>query len=100
MRVERVLGEWKRVSIGSAPAGDVDAYDERHPPCQFPSVAPSVRCHGRTDHLFRLLQALRVLPAPVTAARLAEETGVSPRSLYRDIESLRAAGAHIEGERG
>lgn len=43
---------------------------------------------------------MRVLPAPVTAARLAEETGVSPRSLYRDIDSLRAAGALIEGERG
>ncbi|WP_339161290.1 helix-turn-helix transcriptional regulator [Methylobacterium bullatum] len=55
---------------------------------------------ARTDRLFRLLQALRMLPAPVTAARLAEETGVSIRSLYRDIDSLRAAGAHIEGERG
>ncbi len=40
------------------------------------------------------------MPAPITAARLAEETGVSPRSLYRDIDSLRAAGARIEGERG
>ena len=38
--------------------------------------------------------------APITAARLATETGVSPRSLYRDIDALRAAGAHIEGERG
>ena len=54
----------------------------------------------RTDRLFRLLQALRMLPAPVTAARLAEETGVSRRSLYRDIDSLRAAGAQIAGERG
>ena len=40
------------------------------------------------------------MPAPVTAARLAQETGVSLRSLYRDIDSLRAAGARIEGERG
>lgn len=55
---------------------------------------------ARPDRLFRLLQALRMLPAPVTAARLAEETGVSLRSLYRDIDSLRAAGARIEGERG
>lgn len=37
---------------------------------------------------------------PITAARLAEETEVSLRSLYRDIDSLRAAGAQIEGERG
>lgn len=43
---------------------------------------------------------MRVMPAPITAARLAEETGVSLRSLYRDIDSLRAAGAQIEGERG
>lgn len=40
------------------------------------------------------------MPAPITAARLAEEVGVSLRSLYRDIDSLRAAGARIEGERG
>ncbi|MDB5537047.1 MAG: Transcriptional regulator, DeoR family [Devosia sp.] len=40
------------------------------------------------------------MPASITAARLAEETGVSLRSLYRDIDSLRAAGARIEGERG
>ncbi|EYR80214.1 MULTISPECIES: helix-turn-helix transcriptional regulator [unclassified Shinella] len=55
---------------------------------------------ARSDRLFRLLQALRTLPSPVTAARLADETGVSLRSLYRDIDSLRAAGAVIDGERG
>jgi predicted DNA-binding transcriptional regulator YafY len=55
---------------------------------------------ARPERLFRLLQAMRVMPAPVTAARLAEEMGVSLRSLYRDIDSLRAAGARIEGERG
>ena len=55
---------------------------------------------ARPDRLFRLLQCLRVLPAPVTAARLALETGVSVRSIYRDIDSLRASGAEIGGERG
>jgi predicted DNA-binding transcriptional regulator YafY len=55
---------------------------------------------ARPDRLFRLLQAMRMMPAPITAARLAEETEVSLRSLYRDIDSLRAAGARIEGERG
>ncbi|AZQ65773.1 YafY family transcriptional regulator [Silicimonas algicola] len=54
----------------------------------------------RTDRLFTLLQTLRTLPQPVTAARLAEETDVSRRTLYRDIESLRAAGAVIDGEPG
>ena len=55
---------------------------------------------AKSDRLFRLLQAMRVMPAPITAARLAAETGVSIRSLYRDIDSLRAAGARIEAERG
>lgn len=55
---------------------------------------------ARSDRLFRLLQAMRVMAPPITAARLAEEMEVSLRSLYRDIDSLRAAGARIEGERG
>jgi predicted DNA-binding transcriptional regulator YafY len=53
-----------------------------------------------SDRLFRLLQALRTLPAPVTAERLAQETGVPVRSIYRGIGSLRDAGAEIGGERG
>ena len=55
---------------------------------------------ARTDRLFRLLQALRSLPAPVTAARLAAATEVSPRTLYRDIDTLRAGGALIDGAAG
>jgi predicted DNA-binding transcriptional regulator YafY len=55
---------------------------------------------ARPDRLFRLLQAMRVMPAPITAIRLAAEMEVSLRTLYRDIDSLRAAGARIEGERG
>ncbi len=55
---------------------------------------------ARSDRLIRLLDAMRRLPAPVTAARLAEETSVSERSLYRDIAALRAAGARIEGAAG
>ena len=47
---------------------------------------------ARADRLFRLLTAIRMLPQPVTAVRLAEETGVSPRTLYRDIQALRAGG--------
>ena len=55
---------------------------------------------SRPERLFRLLNALRVLPKPVTAARLARETEVSDRTLYRDIESLRAGGALIDGAPG
>ena len=55
---------------------------------------------ARSDRLFRLLTALRMLPQPVTAARLAEETEVSERTIYRDIETLRAGGALIDGAAG
>lgn len=55
---------------------------------------------SRSERLFRLLQALRTLTSPVTAEQLAAETGVSVRSIYRDIESLRMSGAEISGERG
>ena len=55
---------------------------------------------SRTHRLFQLMQALRSLPAPVTAAQLAYATGVSPRTLYRDIDTLRELGAVIDGEAG
>lgn len=55
---------------------------------------------ARTDRLMRLMDVLRRLRPPVTAARLAAETGVSPRQLYRDIATLRAGGALIDGEAG
>lgn len=55
---------------------------------------------SKSDRLFRLLSAFRMLPQPVTAARLADETGVSDRTIYRDILSLRAAGALIDGAAG
>lgn len=55
---------------------------------------------ARPDRLMRLMDALRRLPSPVTAARLAAETGVSLRTLYRDIATLRAGGALIDGAAG
>lgn len=55
---------------------------------------------ARADRLLRLLSTLRRLPQPVTAARLADEMGVSERTLYRDIDGLRAGGALIDGAAG
>ncbi len=46
------------------------------------------------------MQLLRRIPPPVHAARLAEDTGVSERTIYRDIATLRGAGARIDGEAG
>ena len=46
------------------------------------------------------MQALRRRRRPVSGQVLAEETGVSLRSLYRDIETLKSMGASIDGEAG
>lgn len=54
----------------------------------------------RADRLLRLVQVLRRYRAPVSAASLAEELGISLRSVYRDVQTLRAEGATIEGEPG
>ena len=55
---------------------------------------------SRAVRLLDLLQALRRRRRPVTAAVLAQELGVSERTLYRDIASLIAQGAPITGEAG
>lgn len=46
------------------------------------------------------MQLLRTLPQPVLARDLAQELGMSKRSIYRDIDSLRTTGAVIDGEAG
>lgn len=55
---------------------------------------------SRPERLLKLLQVLRRHRRPVSAEVLACETAVSVRTLYRDIASLRAQGAEIEGEPG
>ena len=55
---------------------------------------------AKSDRLFCLLHLIRGLTPPVTAARLAGDMEVSERTIYRDIDSLRAAGARIDGEAG
>jgi len=47
-----------------------------------------------------MMQLLRSLPAPIKAAQLAGELHISKRSVYRDIDSLRATGAVIDGAAG
>jgi predicted DNA-binding transcriptional regulator YafY len=54
----------------------------------------------RATRLLRLVQLLRRHRAPVTAQALAEELGVSVRSVYRDIDALREQGAGVEGAAG
>lgn len=55
---------------------------------------------AKTERLFVLLDALRRHRRPVTAEVLAEEAGVSTRTIYRDIQSLAGLGVPVEGEGG
>lgn len=54
----------------------------------------------RTERLLTLLQVLRTYRYPVSGQRLAERLNTSLRTLYRDIATLQAQGAEIEGEAG
>ncbi|WP_320196050.1 YafY family protein [Agrobacterium rosae] len=55
---------------------------------------------SRSQRLLDLLQILRTHRRPVSGAELARATGVSLRTLYRDIATLQSQGANIEGEAG
>jgi predicted DNA-binding transcriptional regulator YafY len=55
---------------------------------------------SRTERLLDLIQLLRRHRTPVTGPALAAELGISIRTLYRDIATLRAQGADIQGEPG
>ncbi len=55
---------------------------------------------SRSERLINLLQLLRQNRRPVTGQILAQTLNISLRSLYRDIASLQAQGAQIEGEAG
>ncbi len=55
---------------------------------------------SRADRLLALMQSLRRRRYPVNGQALADELGVSLRTLYRDIAALQARGASIEGSPG
>jgi len=55
---------------------------------------------SRSERLFDLLQILRRHRHPVSGKALAAELGISIRTLYRDIATLQAQGAHLDGEPG
>ena len=55
---------------------------------------------SRISRLFEMLGLLRARRRPVTALELAEELGVSERSVYRDVETLRMLGAPLDGQAG
>lgn len=55
---------------------------------------------SRAERLLALLERLRLRRTPVQGAQLAQELGISLRTLYRDIASLQQQGARIEGAPG
>lgn len=54
----------------------------------------------RATRLLHLLDDLRRRRRPVRGAQLADQLGISLRTLYRDIDALRAQGAVIAGDPG
>src|SRR5262245_8466146 len=63
----------------------------------------SAVCHiymQRTQRLFALAEYLRGRRTGVTAEALAERFGVTMRTIYRDLDALRAASLPLAAERG
>lgn len=54
----------------------------------------------RTERLFALAEYLRGRRTGVTADALAERFGVTVRTIYRDLDALRAAALPLNAERG
>lgn len=54
----------------------------------------------RTERLFALTEYLRGRRTGVTANELAERFGVTLRTIYRDLDTLRAASLPVSAERG
>ncbi len=54
----------------------------------------------RSERLLQLIDLFRNRRRAITAETLAETLSVSPRTIYRDIQTLRNQGADIRGEAG
>lgn len=55
---------------------------------------------ARSTRMFEIIQILRDANQPRTAAQIAEELEVTPRTIYRDIASLQAMRVPIDGAAG
>jgi predicted DNA-binding transcriptional regulator YafY len=52
----------------------------------------------RADRLFDIIQVLRRARQPLTAATIAAQLEVTPRTIYRDMATLQARRVPIDGE--
>lgn len=55
---------------------------------------------SRSSRMFEIIQALRSASHPMTAAQIATELEVTPRTIYRDIATLQSMRVPIEGAAG
>jgi predicted DNA-binding transcriptional regulator YafY len=55
---------------------------------------------SRSQRLLQMMQLMRSMSPPLRGEDLARELGISIRSVYRDIDTLRSSGAVIDGEAG
>src|SRR5947209_9862278 len=55
---------------------------------------------ARAERLLALIQVLRRHRFPVSGQAIADELGVSLRTVYRDVQTLIGQGAAIDGEAG
>lgn len=66
------------------------------------SVQPETQRHGRLQQLIRchhILARLASPPIDYTVSLLAEELGFTPKTIFRDLRALRAAGVLIDYDR-
>lgn len=54
----------------------------------------------KAERLFQLVTLLRARRTAITAEAIAAQMGVSPRTVYRDVQALVLSGVPIDGESG
>ena len=54
----------------------------------------------KTERLFNIIDLLRAARRPMTAEKIANDLGVTPRTIYRDVKLLMIQGFPIIGEAG
>lgn len=54
----------------------------------------------KTERLFNVIERLRAARSPITAAQIAQDMGVTSRTIYRDMKLLTSQGLPIIGEAG